>query len=293
MWPLVVRTAMTGHIYALAGGKGGVGKTTSTVNLGAALRAAGHDVVVVDADLAMANLGAMVPLPSGPTLHDVLAGDASLHEALVWLPSDGPPTRSPPDEGPYLVAVPGSRSLDAFADADPGGLNGVLRSLADAADFVVCDTGAGLSHESAVPLGVADGVVVVTTPDPVAIADAKKTIDFAERAGGTVVGAVLTYADEETDVSMLADELGVGMLAVVPETDAAGDEPLVETAPESYAADAYERLAATLAERGDPGAGSFADSDLASQPDTAESDESDASTVVGRLSDMLDREESD
>jgi septum site-determining protein MinD len=289
MWSLVDSSGMTGHVYALAGGKGGVGKTTSTVNLGAALRAAGHDTVIVDADLAMANLGAMVTVPAGPTLHDVLAGSADLHEALVWLPSEGPPTRSPPEEGPYLVAVPGSRSLDAFADADPGDLNGVLDSLADAADFVICDTGAGLSHESAVPLGVADGVVVVTTPDPVAIADAKKTADFAARAGGTVVGAVLTHAGEETDVSMLADELGVEMLAVVPETDAAGDEPLVETVPESYAADAYDRLAATLADRGDPGMGNFADSDLAGRSDESSTTDS---TVVGRLSGMLDRDES-
>ena len=100
---------MTGHVYALASGKGGVGKTTSTINLGAALRAAGHDTVVVDADLAMANLGAMVDVLSGPTLHDVLAGAAALHAALVWLPRDDPPPRSPPDEGPHLVAVPGTR----------------------------------------------------------------------------------------------------------------------------------------------------------------------------------------
>jgi septum site-determining protein MinD len=278
---------MTGHVYALAGGKGGVGKTTSSINLGAALRAAGHDTVVVDADLAMANLGAMVDLPAGPTLHDVLAGEAALREALVWLPAGGPPTRSPPDEGPHLVVVPGSRSLDAFADADPGDLGRVLRSLAEAADFVLCDTGAGLSHESAVPLGVADGVVVVTTPDPMAIADAKKTIDFAARAGGTVVGAVLTHAGEETDVSMLADELGVEMLAVVPETDAAGDEPLVETAPESHAADAYERLAATLADRGDPGTGDFADSDLVNRSAEPESDDA---TVVERLSGVFERD---
>ena len=290
MCPLPNSTLMTGHVYALAGGKGGVGKTTSTINLGAALRAAGHDTIVVDADLAMANLGAMVDVLSGPTLHDVLAGEAALHEALVWLPEDGSPTRSPPDEGPQLVAVPGSRSLDAFAAADPDDLGGVLRSLADAADFVLCDTGAGLSHENAVPLGVADGVVVVTTPDPVAVADARKTIDFTARAGGTIVGAVVTHAGEETDVSALADELGVEMLAVVPETDAAGDEPLVETAPGSYAADAYERLAATLADRGDPGAGAFTESDLVSRSTESETDDA---TVVERLSGVFGRSEND
>ncbi len=290
MWMLVDRTVMSGHVYAVAGGKGGVGKTTSAINLGAALRAAGHDTIVVDADLAMANLGSMVDVRSGPTLHDVLASEAALHEALVWLPEDGSPTRSPPDEGPHLVAVPGSRSLDAFADADPDALGGVLRSLADAADFVLCDTGAGLSHENAVPLGVADGVVVVTTPDPVAVADARKTIDFTARAGGTIVGAVVTHAGEETDVSALADELGIEILAVVPETDAAGDEPLVEIASESYAADAYERLAATLADRGDPGTGAFAESNLVSRSTEPETDDA---TVVERLSGVFDRSEND
>lgn len=88
MWMLVDRTVMSGHVYAVAGGKGGVGKTTSAINLGAALRAAGHDTIVVDADLAMANLGSMVDVRSGPTLHDVLASEAALHEALVWLPED-------------------------------------------------------------------------------------------------------------------------------------------------------------------------------------------------------------
>ena len=278
---------MSGHVYALASGKGGVGKTVSTINLGAALRAAGHDTVVLDADLAMANLGATLGVLDGPTIHDVLAGEADLPEALVWLDGTGP-RRSPPEEGPALAVVPGARSLESFAAADPGGLNRVIRSLAAAADFVLCDTGAGLSHENAVPLGVADGVILVTTPDPVAIADAKKTADFAARAGGNVVGAVLTRAGEDTDVSAIAAELGVEMLAVVPETDLVGAEPLVETAPESYAAEAYGRLAGTLAERGDPAGSGLADSALA-QSD--ESDESSVSRVVGRLSGVLDRNE--
>jgi septum site-determining protein MinD len=289
MWPVVDRTGMTGHVYALASGKGGVGKTTSTVNLGAALRGAGYDTIVLDADLAMANLGPMVDIEDGPTLHDALAGEADLRDALVWLPTESVPTRSPPDEGPHLIVVPGSRSLERFAEADPGGLRGVIQSLAEAADFVVCDTGAGLSHENAVPLGVADGVVLVTTPDAVAIEDAKKTAAFAERAGGSVVGAVLTHAGEATDVSAITDQLGVEMLAVIPESDAVGNEPLVETAPESYAAEAYQRLASALADGEPTREQGFADSPLASQ--SGDADDSGVSSVVGRLSGVLNRNE--
>lgn len=280
---------MTGHVYALASGKGGVGKTTSTVNLGAALRAAGYDTVLLDADLAMANLGTALGVEGDPTLHDVLAGDADLREALVWLSNPEADEMDEASDG-NLVVVPGSRSLDAFVTADPGRLRRAIRSLAAAADFVICDTGAGLSHENAVPLGVADGVVLVTTPDPVAVDDTRKTATFAERAGGSVVGAVLTRAGEETDVSAVTSQLGVEMLAVVPETDAAGDEPLVETAPESYAAEAYGRLADALVERGEPtGEGAFEESMFADDDSTG----SGVSEVVGRLSGIFNRDETD
>lgn len=283
---------MAGHVYALASGKGGVGKTTSALNLGAALRGAGYDTVVLDTDLAMANLGAMVGIEDGPTLHDVLTNEANLHDALVWLPTGADPTRSPSEEDATLVAVPGSHSLESFADADPGGLRQVIRSLAAAADFVICDTGAGLSHENAIPLGVADGVILVTTPDPVAIEDTKKTAAFAERAGGSVIGATLTRSDDETDVSTITSRLGVEMLAVIPETDAVDDEPLVETAPESYAAEAYQRLATALEEHDEPtGESEFTETVLADQSD--DSDDSGVSGVVGRFSGVFDRDENE
>lgn len=278
---------MAGRVYALASGKGGVGKTTSAVNLGAALHDAGYDTVVVDADLAMANLGGLVGIDDGPTIHDVLANEAALGDALVWVDENGP-QRSPPAEGPSFVVVPGSRSLDSFAAADPGELRRVVESLAAAADFVVCDTGAGLTHENAVPFGVADGVVLVTTPDPVAVADARKTAGFAERAGGMVVGSVLTRATDETDVSGVARRLGTEMLAVIPESADVGTEPLVRTAPEGYAAEAYHRLASALVDRDEPSRETaFADSSIAAASATSESG---VSRVVGRISGALDRD---
>jgi septum site-determining protein MinD len=145
--------------------------------------------------------------------------------------------------------VPGERNLEAFADADPAKLRKVVKALSTAYEIVLIDTGAGLSHETTVPLGLADGVLLVTTADEVAIGDTIKTAQLAERIDGDVVGAVLTRADDDTNVSEVADKLDMEMLAVVPEDqDATRKEPLIINDPDSYAAEAYRRLASTLEE---------------------------------------------
>ncbi|SDE89615.1 MinD/ParA family ATP-binding protein [Halorientalis regularis] len=227
---------MTGYVYTIAGGKGGVGKTTTAINVAVSLQDAGHDVVVVDADLGMANLGAMLDVDHEPSLHQVLAGKAAVSDAII--------------EGPGgITVVPGERNLEAFADADPAKLRKVVKALSTAYEIVLIDTGAGLSHETTVPLGLADGVLLVTTADEVAIGDTIKTAQLAERIDGDVVGAVLTRADDDTNVSEVADKLDMEMLAVVPEDqDATRDEPLIINGPDSYAAEAYRRLASTLEE---------------------------------------------
>ncbi|WP_299269119.1 MinD/ParA family ATP-binding protein [Halorientalis sp.] len=227
---------MTGYVYTIAGGKGGVGKTTTAINVAVSLQDAGHDVVVVDADLGMANLGAMLAVDHQPSLHQVLAGKAAVSDAII--------------EGPGgITVVPGERNLEAFADADPAKLRKVVKALSTAYEIVLIDTGAGLSHETTVPLGLADGVLLVTTADEVAIGDTIKTAQLAERIDGDVVGAVLTRADDDTNVSEVADKLDMEMLAVVPEDqDATRKEPLIINDPDSYAAEAYRRLASTLEE---------------------------------------------
>jgi septum site-determining protein MinD len=224
------------YVCALAGGKGGVGRTTTAVNLGAAMSAAGHDVVVVDADLGMANLGAMLGVDHDPSLHGVLSGDGvSVADATTAGP-----------EG--LTVLPGAPTLDAFAAAETAQLRGVVDELRERHDVVVLDTGAGLSHEATLPLGLADGVVVVTTPDPVAVADAEKTARLADRVGGAVVGGVVTRTEADTDLEALDEETAFTVLGGVPlDREAVGEEPLVETAPESPAAEAYRDLAEALA----------------------------------------------
>lgn len=232
---------MTGRAYAVAGGKGGVGKTTTVVNLGVMLRVAGHRVAVVDADLGMANVATVLGIDHEPTLHDVLAGDSTVGEAVIEEP-DG------------FGVVPGSPSLDGFAAADPEGLEDVIDYLVTDYDFVLVDTGAGLSFESVLPVGMTDGVVLVTTLDQAAIEDTAKTAEIVELADGTVLGAVLTRVRDEVDIESVADELDTDILGVIPEDPAVQDsiddqKPLITLDSDAPAATAYRELGTVLLDR--------------------------------------------
>jgi septum site-determining protein MinD len=228
-------------VYAIASGKGGVGKTTTTVNLGTALAGAGNQVVVVDADIGMANLAGFVSLGgAATTLHDVLADEATIDDALYRL-ADG------------ISAIPSGTDLASYAAAETEGLADVVDRLRDRFDYVLLDVGAGVSHETVLPLGVADGVVLVSTPDPAALQDAQKTIELTERTKGTVVGLVLTRVrpDGEPSPDAIADRLGLDLLATIPEDDAVRSSiregtPVVVHAPHGEAAVGYKRLAARL-----------------------------------------------
>ena len=226
--------------FTVASAKGGVGKTTTTANLGAALAAAGHDVVLVDADIGMANLGTMFGIvPEGPTLHDVLSGDANLEEALY----DGPCG---------MRVVPGSVELEAYAGVDPAKLREVIETLSEFDGYVLVDSSAGLSHDSSLPLALGDGTLLVSTPDRASLLDTEKTRELTDRLGGSVLGVALTRV--EPDHPMLAsapDVLGADVVAEIPEDDAvtsaaAAQVPLEVHAPQSPAAVSYRELAREL-----------------------------------------------
>ncbi|ADB62038.1 cell division ATPase MinD [Haloterrigena turkmenica DSM 5511] len=229
-------------VYAIASGKGGVGKTTTTVNLGTALAQAGERVAIVDADLGMANLAGFVSLtPDSTTLHDVLSGDASVDDATYRITDN-------------IVAVPSGTSLDEYADTSPEGLREVVEDLRERFDYVFLDVGAGVSHETVLPLGLADAVVLVSTPEPAAVHDSKKTLELTERAGGEVSGLVVTRTRPDSDVSYeeIAARLETPLLATIPDDPAARESvyagtPLVVYEPDGPAAGAYRQLAADLA----------------------------------------------
>jgi septum site-determining protein MinD len=232
---------MSGTVLVVTSGKGGVGKSTTALNLGVALGVDGHSAVVVDADLGMANLGAMVGLETDPTLHDVLADEADVESAVVT-------------EGDAFGVVPGGRDLAAYADADPGRLPEVLAALAERYEYVVVDAGAGLGYADVVPVDAADGVLLVTTPSDAAIGDTAKLAEFSALVDARIRGVVVTRADGGIDAESIAAEVGTDLLGVVPEDPAIPGSteagvPLEQHAPDSPAAAAYRRLADVVTRR--------------------------------------------
>jgi len=227
---------MVGEIYTIAGGKGGIGKTTTALNAGIALQQSGHETLVVDADLGMTNLGAMLGIDHEPLLHDVLAGKAEPSEAVATGPT-----------GIDFLVDEGS--LEAFAKGEPTNLEPVLNHLVESYEYVLVDTSSTISHETVVPMKASDGVVVVTHPNDVAIRDAQKMGELAAEVDTGVAGAVVTRATADTEVTVLREKLGTDILAVVPEDrTATSDEPLVVNHSDSYTAQAYRRLATKLDE---------------------------------------------
>lgn len=254
-------------MYTVAGGKGGVGKTTTALNLAVALEADGTDTAVVDADLGLTNLTELAGIDVEPSIHDVLAGAADVEDAAT--------------EGPAgVTVVAGDRDLTANRRADPAELRPVTERLQRDHEAVVVDTGAGLSHAALVPFGLADGVVLVTTPDRTAAVDTGKTAELVRQVGGSVLGTVVTRTDPDADPDLesLADienlpekgaeadaagdpissveetvaVVGEPLLGTVPEApELAGSEPMVTTAPDSDPATAYRDLAERVARHAD------------------------------------------
>jgi septum site-determining protein MinD len=225
---------MAGYVCTVAGGNGGVGKTITAVNLAAALESEGYDTVVVDADLGMPNVTEMLGVTHEGSLHDILAGRATVSETLTQGPGG-------------TTLIPGEPALEAYADADPQKLRTVIKTLRRAYDVVIVDTAAGLRRENTVPLELADGVLLLTTPDNVSLTDTDKTGQLATRVDSEIIGAVIVRVTAETELAEIDASFDFPVVAGIPNNlDVVGDEPLVLESPESDVAEAYQALAKQL-----------------------------------------------
>jgi flagellar biosynthesis protein FlhG len=154
------------RILAVTSGKGGVGKTFVAANLAAALTQRGERVLVLDADLGLANLDVVLNLFPKITLHDVFTGKATLEQAVL------------PAPGGFSVLLAGS-GLVEYSRLTPEvseKLLDVIQTVAPRFDRIILDTGAGISDVVLYAVSLADEVLVVATPEPTSLTDAYATI---------------------------------------------------------------------------------------------------------------------
>lgn len=153
-------------IMAVTSGKGGVGKTFTSANLAAALARRGLRVLVLDADLGLANLDVVLNLYPKTTLHDVITGKTQLDEAITQAP------------GGFSVILAGSGMVE-YSRLTPEVRDELLRvidTLAPRYDVILLDTGAGISDVVLFAVSLASEVLLVVTPEPTSMTDAYATI---------------------------------------------------------------------------------------------------------------------
>jgi len=153
-------------ITAVTSGKGGVGKTFIAANLAAALARQGERVLVLDADLGLANLDVVLNLYPKLTLHDVFTGQTKLEDAIL------------PAPGGFSVLLAGSGMIE-YSRLTPtvcDQLNDVIQRVRPRFDRVLLDTGAGISDVVLYTISLADEVLIVATPEPTSLTDAYATI---------------------------------------------------------------------------------------------------------------------
>ena len=229
-------------LITITSGKGGVGKTTTAINLGAALTSFGKSVVILDANLTTPNIGLHLGAPIVPvSLNHVLSGKASLADAIYEHKSG---TR----------IIPSSLSVKELRNLNHSKLKEVGKKLRKMADIVIYDSAAGLGEEAVAAMESADELIIVTNPEIPAVTDALKTSKLIEEMGKVTKGLIITRSTNskgEMPISNISEMMEVPILGVVPEDKSIKKSVLMKNAvvythPNSKSARAYRKIAAKL-----------------------------------------------
>lgn len=186
------------RILAITSGKGGVGKTFVAANLAAALARRRRRVLVLDADLGLANLDVVLNLYPKATLHDVMSGKCRIEEIVLAAPG-----------GFWILpAASGLVEYSRLTGDVQDNLRQIIDELSRQYDYLLLDTGAGISDLVLYTASLAREVLVVATPEPASIADAYATIKvLAMMQQRTSLKLVINQARDAAESRKLAQQL--------------------------------------------------------------------------------------
>ena len=238
---------MKGKSIVITSGKGGVGKTTATANLGAGLALRGHKVVVIDTDIGLRNLDVVLGLENRIVydLVDVVEGRCRLNQAMI---------RDKTVKELYLIPAAQTRDKSAV---QPEQMKELCQQLREEFAYVLIDSPAGIEHGFKNAISAADQAIVVTTPEVSAIRDADRVIGLLEAAELPIPDLVINRLrpgmvrqGDMMDKKDILELLSVRMLGLVPD-----DEQLIVATnrgvpavhnPRSWSGEAFRRIAGRI-----------------------------------------------
>lgn len=237
------------QVIAVSGGKGGVGKTNVSVNLAVALAEIGKKVMVLDADLGLANIDVVLGLHPKYDLSHVLRGEKDLEEIII----EGP-------EGIRLI--PGASGIQHMAELSPAEHAGIIRAFSDMGsdiDIMIVDTAAGISDTVISFTRASQEVIVVVCDEPASITDAYAIIKLLNKEYGStrfrILANMVQTAQEGRDLynkmCAVTDrylDVMLSFMGAIPFDEnlkkaVRSQKPVVLAFPRSKAAQAFKNLA--------------------------------------------------
>lgn len=186
------------RVIAVTSGKGGVGKTNLALNLAIAMAQSGLRVVLFDADMGLANVDIIMGLTPKYNLYHVIRKEKEIKDILISGPKG-------------LRIIPGGSGIFEMANLSEEELKRVITELAKLdgdADYMVIDTGAGISNNVISFVLSADEIIVVTTPEPTSLTDAYGIIKtVATRGAGGKIFAIVNRVSSEAEGIIVGQKL--------------------------------------------------------------------------------------
>lgn len=227
------------EVMVITSGKGGVGKTTTTANIGTGLALLGYSVVLIDTDIGLRNLDVVMGLENRIiyNLVDVVEGNCRMKQALI---------RDKRCQNLYLL--PSAQTRDK-SSVNPGQMRKLVEDLREEFDYILLDCPAGIEQGFQNAIAGADRALVVTTPEVSAIRDADRIIGLLEASQMQEIGLIVNRVrmdmvrrGDMMSVADVADILAVNVIGAVPDDEdvvisANQGEPLVDT--DTVAGQAY------------------------------------------------------
>lgn len=207
---------MAGKVVTVTSGKGGVGKTTSTANLGMGLARLGKKVVMIDADIGLRNLDIVMGLENRIVydLVDVVEGRAKVKQAMIRH-----------KQFPDLYLIPAAQTRDKSA-VSPSDMVQLCNELRREFDFILIDSPAGIERGFRNAMAPADDILIVTNPEVSAVRDADRVIGLIEAENKGPARLVLNRVKielvrkgEMMSADDVTDILGIKLIGIVPDDE--------------------------------------------------------------------------